>query len=56
MDEVLKNASPELLGQFQTNLKREGSVLSRSELDPFLSIWYHAVRTHPCGFKFQQNT
>ena len=26
-------------------LKRVGSVLSRSELDPFLYIWYHTVRT-----------
>ena len=34
-------------------LKRVGSVLSRWELDPFLYIWYHTVRTQsglsPCG-------
>ena len=34
-------------------MKRVGSVLSRSELDPFLYIWYHTVRTQsglsPCG-------
>ena len=34
-------------------LKRVGSVLSSSEFDPFLYIWYHTVRTQsglsPCG-------
>ena len=30
---------------FYRRLKRVGSVLSRSELDPFLYIWYHTVRT-----------
>ena len=37
---------------FYKSLKRVGSVLSRSELDPFLYIWYHIVRTQiglsPC--------
>ena len=34
-------------------LKRVGSVSSRSDLDPFLYIWYHTVRTQsglrPCA-------
>ena len=38
---------------FFKRLKRVGSVLSRSELDPFLYIWYNTVRTKsglsPCG-------
>ena len=41
---------------FFEHLKRVGSVLSRSELDPFLytCIWYHTVRTQswlsPCEY------
>ena len=38
---------------FFRRLKRVGSVLSRSALDPFLYIWYHTVRNQnglsPCG-------
>ena len=30
---------------FFRSLKRLGSVLSRSELDPFLYIWYHTAPT-----------
>ena len=37
-------------------LKRVGSVLSRSELDPFLYLWYRTVCTQsgpsPCGFMY----
>ena len=38
---------------FSLRLKRVGSVSSRSELDSFLYIWYHTVRTQngvsPCA-------
>ena len=34
-----------ILFDFWGDLKRVGSVLSRSELDPFLYAWYHTVRT-----------
>ena len=38
-------------------LKRVGSVLSRSDLDPFLYKWYHTFRTQnwlsPCGHIYE---
>ena len=41
---------------FCRRLKRVGSVLSRSELDPFLYIWYHTFRTRnglsPCVISY----
>ena len=37
-------------------MKRVGSVLSRSELNPFLHIWYHTIRAQNgpcrCGLKY----
>ena len=40
---------------FRTS-KRVSSVISRSELDPFLYIWYHTVRTQnglsPCALTY----
>ena len=41
---------------FFRRLKRAGSVLSRSGLNPFLYIWHHTVRTHsglsPSGYYY----